>query len=165
VNIRSTDKNDFQQILEIINDAADAYKGIIPNDMWHEPYMSALELKEQINDGVIFLCYEEDGSIQGVMGYQNKGDVFLIRHAYVRTVCRKTGIGSKLLDIIIMKICVPILIGTWAAASWAIRFYEKNGFVQVNEQECEILLRKYWKISDRQVETSVVLANDKFKYK
>jgi N-acetylglutamate synthase-like GNAT family acetyltransferase len=159
MKIRMTNDKDFKEIYNIINDAACAYKGIIPDDMWHEPYMTESELSIQINDGVVFLCCENEKEIQGVMGYQDKKDVFLIRHAYVRTKNRKSGIGSNLLNEIIKKIDKPILIGTWAAASWAIKFYEKNGFSLVSEQERERLLRTYWKISERQIATSVVLAN------
>lgn len=150
---------DFDTIFEIINDASIAYKGIIPPDRWKEPYMPKDELQTQINEGVEFWKYVEDGNILGVMGIQYKGDVTLIRHAYVRTAVRQKGIGGKLLKHLITMSKTPVLIGTWADADWAIRFYLKHRFRQVSEKEKEILLRKYWIIPERQVETSVVLAS------
>ena len=150
---------DFNEIHEIINDAASAYRGVIPDDRWHDPYMSAVELRTQMEDGVQFWKYVEDGKLLGVMGIQFKNDVTLIRHAYVRTSERKKGIGSRLLEYLITKTTTPILIGTWANAKWAIDFYMKNGFRLLEEGEKNKLLRKYWNIPDRQIETSVVLAN------
>jgi N-acetylglutamate synthase-like GNAT family acetyltransferase len=150
-------KSDFTQIYEIINDAAAAYKGIIPADRWHEPYMSETELQGQIDDGVRFWCYVENGMIIGVMGFQDKGDVTLIRHAYVRTTARNKGIGGELLRHLSQLTTNPILIGTWADATWAIGFYKKHGFGLVSFEEKEELLRKYWSIPLRQIETSVVL--------
>ena len=150
-------KNDFSQIYEIINDAASAYKGIIPEDRWHEPYMGETELQEQIEDGVRFWCYWENDMIIGVMGLQDKADVTLIRHAYVRTTARNKGIGGKLLRHLSILTTKPILIGTWADATWAIEFYKKYGFRLVSFEEKEELLRKYWSIPLRQIETSVVL--------
>jgi N-acetylglutamate synthase-like GNAT family acetyltransferase len=155
--VASTNK-DLTQIYEIINDAASAYKDIIPADRWHEPYMSESELQGQINDGVKFWCYLENDLIIGVMGIQDKGDVTLIRHAYVRTIARNKGIGGKLLQHLSMLTTKPILIGTWADATWAIEFYKKHGFRLVSFREKEELLRKYWSIPLRQIETSVVLA-------
>ena len=155
--IRKATEKDFDAIYHVINDAAIAYKGIIPEDRWHEPYMPKDELKSQMEDGVSFICYVEDNKITGVMGIQDKEDVELIRHAYVLTTQRKHGIGSLLLHELIKNSRKPVLVGTWKAANWAIRFYEKNGFSLVSEDEKNILLRKYWKIPDRQVETSVVL--------
>ncbi|MBO9561526.1 MAG: GNAT family N-acetyltransferase [Niastella sp.] len=150
---------DFKQILEIINDAAVAYKGIIPEDRWHEPYMPEEELRHQINDGVIFWCFVEEGSIIGVMGIQDKGEVTLIRHAYVRSAARKKGIGGQLLQHLTSLTSKPVLIGTWADATWAIGFYQKHNFRLVSYEEKEQLLRKYWTIPERQVETSVVLVS------
>src|SRR5258706_63995 len=121
-------KKDFTQIFEIINDAASAYKGVIPEDRWHEPYMPAKELQDQIDDGVIFWCYAENDMILGVMGIQDKGEVSLIRHAYVRTSARNKGIGGILLRHLHTLTAKPILIGTWAEATWAIEFYKKHGF-------------------------------------
>ncbi|HZY79554.1 MAG TPA: GNAT family N-acetyltransferase [Cyclobacteriaceae bacterium] len=157
--IRPSELSDFKDIFEIINDAASAYKGIIPADRWHDPYMPEQELRGQIDDGVEFWCYEEDGQVIGVMGIQDKSDVTLIRHAYVRTKARNKGIGGKLLKHLGTLTNKPILIGTWADAKWAIEFYQKHGFRLTPPEEKERLLRKYWNIPDRQVETSVVLAN------
>lgn len=152
-------KKDLGQIYTIINDAASAYKGIIPGDRWHEPYMSEDELNDQIADGVEFWCYLENNEILGVMGIQEKQDVTLIRHAYVQTGARNKGIGGKLLRHLTGLTSKPILIGTWADAIWAINFYKKHGFRLVTWEEKERLLRKYWKIPLRQIETSVVLTN------
>jgi N-acetylglutamate synthase-like GNAT family acetyltransferase len=152
-------KNDFSDILDIINDAASAYRGIIPADRWHEPYMSEHELQIQIEDGIRFWCYFDNGNIVGVMGIQDKSDVTLIRHAYVRTAVRNKGIGSKLLNYLSELTTKPILIGTWAGATWAIDFYKKHGFHLVSFDEKERLLRRYWTIPIRQIETSVVLAS------
>jgi N-acetylglutamate synthase-like GNAT family acetyltransferase len=155
-------KNDFKDILTIINEAASVYKGVIPTDRWHEPYMSEDELQTQIEDGVNFWCYFDNGSIAGVMGIQDKPDVTLIRHAYVRTALRNKGIGSKLLNHLSTLTTKPILIGTWTNATWAINFYKKHGFRLVSLDEKERLLRQYWTIPTRQIETSVVLANSKW---
>ena len=152
-------ESDFNTIFEIINDAAQAYKGVIPQDRWHEPYMSLAELKAQIEDGIVFWGLECDGRLLGVMGIQDKGDVTLIRHAYVLSRAQKSGIGKKLLQHLQSMIDKPILIGTWAAASWAVSFYQKNGYTLVLGEEKNRLLRRYWSIPERQVETSVVLAN------
>jgi len=161
--IRKATDEDFEEIFNIINDAAIAYKGVIPPDRWHEPYMAREELQAQIDDGVRFSCYVDDNEIIGVMGVQDKADVALIRHAYVRTIQRKKGVGSLLLQELIKDAKKPILIGTWKAADWAIRFYEKHGFRLVEEEEKDRLLKKYWAIPDRQVETSVVLVDGKYK--
>lgn len=163
--IRKCTDEDFNEIFNIINDAAMAYKGIIPPDRWHEPYMTKEELKGQIEDGVRFSCYVDDDKIVGVMGVQDKTDVTLIRHAYVRTKQRNKGIGTMLLRELIKDSTKPILIGTWKAADWAISFYEKHGFCLVDEEEKNRLLKKYWVIPARQVETSVVLADEKYKEK
>jgi N-acetylglutamate synthase-like GNAT family acetyltransferase len=161
--IRKGTDEDFNDIYAIINDAAIAYKGVIPPDRWHEPYMTKEELKAEIEDGVQFSCYVDDQEILGVMGIQDKGDVKLIRHAYVRTKQRQKGIGTVLLQELINNSTKPILIGTWKAADWAIRFYEKHGFCLVGEEEKNRLLKKYWTIPERQVETSVVLVDGKHK--
>jgi N-acetylglutamate synthase-like GNAT family acetyltransferase len=144
---------------EIINDGASAYKGIIPADRWHDPYMSVEELQAQIDDGVKFWCYSDSGKMIAVMGIQDKTDVTLIRHAYVRTTARNQGIGTKLLQHLSASVSTPILIGTWADASWAISFYKKHGYRLVSFNEKEQLLRKYWNIPLRQIDTSVVLAS------
>ena len=157
--IRRCDERDFELIWTIINDGAEAYKGIIPADCWTEPYMSKEKLQHEIEDGVAFWGYEENGTLTGVMGIQPVQDVTLIRHAYVRTGSQKKGIGAKLLGHLREMATGPVLIGTWADAVWAIRFYEKNGFEMVGAEEKERLLRKYWSIPERQIETSVVLAD------
>jgi N-acetylglutamate synthase-like GNAT family acetyltransferase len=157
--IRKSADADFQAMLAIINDAARAYRGVIPADRWHEPYMSAAELNKEIADGVAFWVAEDDGRIQGVMGMQDKGDVTLVRHAYVVPATQRSGIGTKLLRHVEGQVDKPILIGTWAAAAWAIDFYQRNGFRIVPSLEKDRLLRTYWAIPARQVETSVVLAD------
>lgn len=160
--IRKCTDEDFEAIFNVINDAAKAYKGVIPPDCWHEPYMPKAELKAQIEEGVQFSCYVDDAEIIGVMGIQDRRDVDLIRHAYVRTTQRNKGIGTRLLQELIQDSTKPILIGTWKAAHWAIRFYEKNGFCLVDEAEKNRLLKTYWAIPERQVETSVVLVDQKY---
>src|SRR5215475_13693750 len=160
--IRKATDEDFEEIFNIINDAAIAYKGVIPPDRWHEPYMTREELQSQIEDGVRFSCYVDNNEIVGVMGIQDKSDVALIRHAYVRTKQRNKGIGTILLQELIKGASKPILIGTWKAADWAIRFYERHGFRLMEEEEKNRLLKKYWVIPGRQVESSVVLANGKY---
>ena len=161
--IRKGVDEDFETIFDIINDAAIAYKGVIPPDRWHEPYMPKEELKSQIEAGVNFSCYIDNNEIIGVMGIQDKTDVALIRHAYVKTKRRSKGVGTRLLQELTKDSTKPILVGTWKAASWAISFYEKNAFYLVDEEEKNHLLRKYWTIPDRQIETSVVLVDTKYK--
>ncbi len=160
--IRQCDNTEFEMIYEIINDAAQAYKGVIPADRWKEPYMSKDELRHEIDEGVVFWGYEEDGELAGVMGVQHVQDVTLIRHAYVRTVKQNQGVGGRLLSRLRKQTTRPILVGTWADAIWATRFYEKHGFRLVSPQEKDRLLRKYWSIPERQIETSVVLADQKW---
>jgi len=126
---------DFREIFEIINDAASVYKGVIPSDCWHEPYMSEQDLKTQIDEGVDFWSYTNDGVIMGVMGIQDRAEVTLIRHAYVRTAARNKGIGGKLLAHLVNLTSKPVLIGTWAAATWAIEFYQKHDFRLLPEEE------------------------------
>jgi GNAT superfamily N-acetyltransferase len=154
-----SEKKDFEEILAIINDAASAYKDVIPADRWHEPYMSGQELQSQIDDGVQFWCYRENSKIVGVMGIQDKPDVTLIRHAYVRTISRNKGIGGKLLNRLSELATKPILIGTWADAIWAINFYQKRAFNLLSHEDGRRLLQKYWSIPARQIDTSVVLAS------
>lgn len=161
--VKSDHEKDFDAIFEIINDASIAYKGIIPPDRWKEPYMPKDELKTQIDEGVEFWNYKEDEEILGVMGIQFKNDVTLIRHAYVRTCARQKGIGGKLLNHLIELAETPILIGTWIDATWAIRFYEKHGFRLLFVEEKNRLLKKYWSIPERQIETSIVLASKDWK--
>jgi GNAT superfamily N-acetyltransferase len=149
-------------VWHIINEAAQAYKGVIPADCWHEPYMPAEELSGELEAGVAFWGYELDGRLAGVMGRQDRGEVVLIRHAYVLPAYQRRGLGAHLLRHLAQSMAKPLLVGTWAAADWAVRFYEKHGFRLVSPQEKERLLRTYWTISDRQIETSVVLADTKF---
>jgi N-acetylglutamate synthase-like GNAT family acetyltransferase len=157
--IRRSVEADFAAMWAIINDAARAYRGVIPADRWHEPYMSADELKAQIADGVVFWVAEQDGKLSGVMGIQDKGDVALVRHAYVAPTTQRSGVGTKLLRHVESLVDKPILIGTWATASWAIEFYQRNGFTRLSIGDTDRLLRTYWSIPTRQIETSVVLAN------
>jgi GNAT superfamily N-acetyltransferase len=145
-------------ILEVINAAAQRYRGAIPADCWHEPYMPAGDLEREIAAGVVFTTREVDGQVVGVMGIQRVRNVDLIRHAYVLPGMQGRGIGSELLEGLRKTTDRPILIGTWAAATWAIGFYERNGFELVPEAAKALLLRTYWTIPERQVETSVVLA-------
>ncbi|MGD9302257.1 MAG: GNAT family N-acetyltransferase, partial [Desulfobacterales bacterium] len=152
--IRMCKQSDIDTIFTIINDAALAYKGIIPDDRWHEPYMSAKEIRHAIIDGVVFWGLEAEGNLAGVMGIQDKGDVALIRHAYVLTRARRQGLGDKLLRHLAGQTDKPILVGTWKDASWAIAFYRKNGFHLVSDEDKDRLLRKYWSIPERQIETS-----------
>ncbi len=161
--IRQCTDDDFEIIFTIINDASHAYKGAIPADRWKEPYRSREYLRHEMDAGVVFWGYEEKGEIIGVMGIQDVKDVTLIRHAYVRTAHRNKGIGGKLISHLKTLATRPILIGTWAAAVWAVRFYEKHGFRMVTPvSEKDRLLRNYWSISDRQTETSVVLTDRKW---
>lgn len=156
--IRRLSREDFDSILKIINDAAGAYKGVIPDDRWNEPYMSAQELKEQISSGVEFFGWEEKGQIVGVMGIQSVKDTTLIRHAYVLTEYQRKGIGGRLLKYLTGLAKSPeILVGTWKAATWAVEFYKKHGFKLTSLEEKDKLLREYWNIPERQIETSVVL--------
>jgi N-acetylglutamate synthase-like GNAT family acetyltransferase len=158
--IRQTDERDFETIYTIINDAAEAYRGVIPPDRWHDPYMPREELRLQIEHGVEFWGYEDAGELIGVMGIQDVRDVTLIRHAYVKTVRRGKGIGGELLGFLRGLTERPVLIGTWADATWAVAFYEKHGFRKVTPAEKDRLLKKYWSIPERQVDTSVVLADE-----
>jgi N-acetylglutamate synthase-like GNAT family acetyltransferase len=160
--IRPCIEADFDAIGSIVNEAAEAYRGVIPADRWHDPYMPPDELRREILGGVRFWGYEEHGELIGVMGIQDVQDVTLIRHAYVRTAKRNGGIGGKLLTELRRLTARPILIGTWAAATWAVRFYEKHGFRMVTPVEKDRLLKQYWSIPERQVETSVVLADERW---
>ncbi len=160
--IRKCSENDFQKIYGIINDAAMAYKGVIPTDCWKEPYMPQDYLRHEMDKGVTFWGYEENGELLGVMGIQNVKDVTLVRHAYVRTASRNKGIGSKLISFLQKQTDRPTLVGTWQAAIWAIGFYEKHGFKLVSKKEKDRLLKKYWSIPTRQIETSVVLVDQKW---
>jgi N-acetylglutamate synthase-like GNAT family acetyltransferase len=150
---------DAAAILAIINAAAQAYRGVIPADRWHEPYMPADELEKEIADGVVFWVAEEDGGLLAVMGMQDKGEVALVRHAYVSPAAQRKGVGTSLLRHVQGLTHKPVLIGTWAAASWAIDFYRRNGFAVVADADKNSLLLKYWSVPARQIETSVVLAD------
>ncbi|HEY64532.1 MAG TPA: GNAT family N-acetyltransferase [Caldilineae bacterium] len=160
--IRPCSDAEFWTIYEIINEAAQAYRGVIPADCWKEPYMPEDELRHEIDAGVMFWGYEEDGNLIGVMGMQHVQDVTLIRHAYVRPERQRQGVGGKLLLHLRSLTDRPILVGTWADAVWAIRFYEKYGFQLVSLEEKDRLLRRYWSIPERQIQTSVVLADERW---
>jgi GNAT superfamily N-acetyltransferase len=156
--IRKLTNSDFQAILNVVNNAAIAYKGKIPADRWKEPYMPAQELKEEIQSGVEFYGWIENNVLIAVMGIQPVNDVTLMRHAYVLTNHQRKGIGEKLLKHLLgLAKTSRVLVGTWEAAPWAIRFYQKHGFMLLSSEEKNKLLKKYWNIPERQVETSVVL--------
>lgn len=159
--IRATTAREIEDILAVINDAAQVYRGVIPADLWAEPYMSAEELRGDMADGVVFYGYYVNGLLLGVMGRQDRGDVVLIRHAYVLTVAQRRGIGAKLLAHIRTLSCTPTMMGTWADATWAVAFYEKNGYELVRDPaHKDRLLQKYWGVPPRQIATSVVLADE-----
>ena len=143
-------------MLAIVNAAAVAYRGVIPEDRWHEPYMGPAELEGEIAAGVEFWGYEDGEELIGVMGIQPVQDVTLIRHAYVLPAAQGRGVGGALLASLETHGSGQLLVGTWASASWAIRFYERHGFVAVDDPAA--LLRRYWSIPERQIATSVVLA-------
>ncbi|HEV8486327.1 MAG TPA: GNAT family N-acetyltransferase [Blastocatellia bacterium] len=162
VLIRKSVEADLAAMLAIINDAAQAYRGVIPVDRWREPYMPADELVKEIADGVVFWVAEEEGRLLGVMGIQDKGGVALVRHAYVAATLQRKGVGTSLLHHVEGLSEKPILIGTWADAAWAIEFYRRNGFTVVSNSQKDRLLRTYWSIPERQIETSVVLADGRW---
>jgi GNAT superfamily N-acetyltransferase len=157
--IRACRDDDRPAILAIVHAAAEAYRGVIPADRWREPYMPAEELDAELAAGVAFSGYEEDGELLGIMGIQPVRDVDLIRHAYTAPARQGRGVGGALLAHLLAGRdgTRPLLVGTWAAASWAIRFYERHGFEEVSVARKTELLREYWTIPERQVETSVVL--------
>jgi N-acetylglutamate synthase-like GNAT family acetyltransferase len=157
--IRKIQDADLGAALTIVNDAAQAYRGVIPADRWHEPYMPAAELAKEIADGIVFWVAEEEGRLLGVMGIQDKADVALVRHAYITPTVQRKGVGTRLLRHVEGLTGKPVLIGTWADATWAIEFYRRNGFTIVPQGQKDALLRKYWSIPERQAETSVVLAD------
>ncbi|HKQ27589.1 MAG TPA: GNAT family N-acetyltransferase [Burkholderiales bacterium] len=140
-----------------MNDGALAYRGVIPADRWHDPYMPLDEVRAEIAAGVQFFCVRRSGRVVGVMGLQNVADVALIRHAYTRTADQGSGVGSLLLEHLKRQTDRPLLVGTWKAATWAVRFYERRGFRLVSDEEKLRLLRRYWTVSERQIEESVVL--------
>ena len=157
--IRPCAAHEFETIWTVINDGARAYTGVVPADCLNDPYMTKSELEHEMKDGVVFWGYEDAGELIGVMGIQELGEVTLIRHAYVRTHAQGRGIGGKLLSHLRDQAKNPLLIGTWADAKWAIGFYEKHGFELLSSDQKNLLLSKYWKIPQRQAETSVVLAS------
>ncbi|MEP6620786.1 MAG: GNAT family N-acetyltransferase [bacterium] len=158
--IRACGEADHAVIHHIINGAAEAYRGVIPPDCWHEPYMSLADVRRDIAAGVAFWGRESDGMLMGIMGMQRVDDVDLIRHAYVRPEHQRSGTGAALMAHLHLQTSRPMLVGTWAAANWAIRFYQRHGFELVAADETPALLRRYWSVPDRQVETSVVLRRD-----
>jgi GNAT superfamily N-acetyltransferase len=160
--IRKIRQADLGAALAIVNEAAQAYRGVIPADQWRDPYMPPDELEREIADGVIFWVAEEDGRLSGVMGIQDKGEVALVRHAYVASSVQRKGVGTRLLRHVEGLTGKPVLIGTWADASWAIEFYRRNGFTLVPSRLKDSLLQRYWSIPARQVETSVVLADGRW---
>ena len=155
--IRPCGDADISVMERIINEAAQAYRGAIPPDRWHEPYMPREELEAEIAAGVRFWCVEDAGGVIGVMGLQDVKDVTLIRHAYVLRDRQRSGVGSALMKALVAEAARPLLVGTWAAAEWAIRFYERHGFELVPQPEKDRLLDTYWSIPARQRDTSVVL--------
>jgi GNAT superfamily N-acetyltransferase len=157
--IRRCRDDERSEILAIVNDAAEAYRGVIPADRWHEPYMPAEELDGEIAAGVEFWGYDADGELAGIMGIQPVRDVDLIRHAYVSPARQRRGIGGALIEHLMRSATRRVLVGTWAAAEWAIAFYRRHGFQQVTPEQKDRLLKTYWNIPERQIETSVVLAN------
>lgn len=157
--VRRCRDDELATVLAVVNAAAEAYRGVIPPDRWHEPYMSLEELRREIAAGVAFWGYEADGELIGVMGVQPVQDVELIRHAYVLPGRQRQGVGAVLIEHLRRRSERPMLVGTWAAASWAIGFYERHGFELVPAEHAAALLQRYWSIPERQIETSVVLAN------
>jgi len=157
--VRPCREDERPVIADIINAAAEVYRGVIPADRWHEPYMSPHELDAEIFAGVAFWAYESDAGVVGVMGIQPVRDVDLIRHAYVRPGSQRHGVGAALIAHIRSLTTRRMLVGTWAAAVWAVHFYQRHGFVLVSPEQKIALLKSYWTIPTRQIETSVVLAN------
>ena len=151
-------KTDISKILNIVNDASIKYKGVIPDDCWKEPYMSKQELIDEFSDGVRIYGYNHNNELIGVIGIQEVKDVVLIRHAYTLSSYQGKGAGSALLEYLLKKnLNSRLLVGTWKDATWAIRFYEKFGFILHAKEEKTLLLKKYWKIPSKQIENSVVL--------
>lgn len=157
--IRSCGTAELEDIYEVINDAAEAYRGVIAPDCWHEPYMSRDELGRERAAGVVFSGFYDEAGLAGVMGLQLVADVALVRHAYVRTSAQHRGIGGALLAHVRGGTDRPMLIGTWKAATWAVRFYQGRGFRLVRQEDKAPLLQRYWTVPDRQIEESVVLAD------
>ena len=160
--IRHAVSRDAEGIHAVINAAAEAYRGVIPDDCWHEPYMARDELESEIAAGVVFSVIDGETGLNAVMGIQDRGEVALIRHAYVSPTAQRRGLGAALLEAAMADLVKPCLIGTWAAATWAIRFYEKHGFEVVEPELKSTLLKRYWTVPERQIETSVVLADKRY---
>ena len=156
-SIRPCRNGEREAIFAIVNAAAEAYRGVIPADRWHDPYMPMTELEGEIAAGVEFWGYEKDDELLGIMGIQRLGEVDLIRHAYVLPASQGKGVGGALLEHLMKTAERPVLVGTWAAAGWAIGFYGRHGFEQVSPEQKDRLLREHWNIPERQIETSVVL--------
>src|SRR3989449_10185685 len=159
VLIRESVEADSAAMLTIVNAAAQAYRGVIPADRWREPYMPSDELEKEIADGVVFWVTEEDGRLLAVMGIQDKGEVALVRHAYVAPAVQRKGVGTSLLRHVQGLTGTPVLIGTWADASWAIEFYRRNGFTVVPHTHKDSLPRSYWSNPARQAAKSWVLGD------
>jgi GNAT superfamily N-acetyltransferase len=157
-SIRRCRDDERTAILAIVNAAAEAYRDVIPADRWHEPYMTLREFDSEIAAGVTFWGYEVDGALVGIIGIQSVREVDLIRHAYVSPGSQRRGVGGALLEHLARATTRPMLVGTWSAADWAIRFYHRHGFELVSPERTASLLKSYWTIPDRQIETSVVLA-------
>ena len=157
--IRACTEAEFKTVLDTINDGAKAYRGVIPADRLGDPYLSAEALRREMDAGVQFWAATEDDAVLGVMGVQPAQDVTLIRHAYVRTASQGRGMGGKLLAHLRASRTTPVLMGAWADAVWAIRFYQRHGFRVVGPETKVRLLRQYWTVPERQIETSVVLAD------
>jgi N-acetylglutamate synthase-like GNAT family acetyltransferase len=163
MRLRKSTRADFPAMLALVNRAAQAYRGAIPADRWRNPYMPAKELATAIASDIAFCIAQDKGRVAGMMGIQDKGDVALVRHAYVAPGTQRKGVGTQLLRHIERLAGKPVLVGTWAGASWAVDFYRRNGFALVSKAEKERLLRRYWRIGARQIETSVVLADARWK--
>ncbi len=161
-SIRLCRGDERDAVLAVINAAAEAYRGVIPADRWHEPYMPPDEFDAEVAAGVAFWGCEEGGALLGVMGIQPVRDAVLIRHAYVRPASQRHGVGGALLEHLLRRSPRRTLVGTWAAATWAIRFYERHGFELVPPERTAALLTTYWNIPERQIETSVALARPPF---
>jgi GNAT superfamily N-acetyltransferase len=162
VEIRAAAAGEVAAIHSVINAAAEAYRGVIPADRWHEPYMPREHLEREIAAGVEFAVAVDDDRVLGVMGIQDRGEVSLVRHAYVAPGLQRGGVGTQLLRYVTARSAKPILIGTWSAATWAVEFYRRNGYTLMAGEEAVRLLRRFWSIPDRQIETSVVLADERW---
>jgi GNAT superfamily N-acetyltransferase len=161
-DIRLCRDDERTAMLGIVNAAAEAYRGVIPSDCWHDPYMPTRDFDHEIASGVEFWGYEAGGELVGVMGIQPVQDVYLIRHAYVLPSHQRHGVGAALIAHLRHLTTTRMLVGTWSAATWAIRFYQRHNFRLLTPERTRALLERYWMITDRQIETSVVLASPPF---